>query len=81
VRGRDAPECRPEAVDLNVRLAPSLDPVLAASMEIDRILMNLTVNGRHAMPDALGGTLRIEGDDGQGGRIVIELPCVESTPE
>lgn len=122
-----------DRIDLNVRLAPSLDPVLAASMEIDRILMNLTVNGRHAMPDggvltiettsvkevpagpgmpsqtrlrvlggtplrdhpaaevglaavahtvrALGGTLRIEGDDGQGGRIVIELPCVESTPE
>jgi signal transduction histidine kinase len=139
-----------DRIHLHVRLAPHLEPVLAAPAEVERILLNLAVNGRHAMPDrgaltvetaslkevpaglrpphvrarsyvrltvsdtgpgipsgtrllvlgrtplrdqrgagvalaavahtvrSLDGALRIEGDDGHGTRVLIDLPCVET---
>lgn len=137
-------------IRLTLDLAVNCDHVLADRVEIERILLNLVVSARSAMPEggtltihtslvrqvppglkppnvrtrtyvrlavtdsgpgmssgarfrvlrpsplrkehgtelamavvahtsqALGGTLRIEGDDGQGSRVSLDLPCLET---
>jgi PAS domain S-box-containing protein len=47
-----------EQVDLEVKLAPQLKPVLADADALEQVLMNLAENAHAAMPH--GGTLRIE---------------------
>lgn len=138
-----------EQVRVVLDLAPTVGHVLAERLEIERLLLNLAMSGRHAMPDrgvltihtaslrevppglklphvktrpyvrltvsdtgtgmpsgarmrvlgrtplrkqhgaelglaavahtvrSLDGSLSVEGDDGQGTRVIIDLPCVE----
>ncbi|MFC1482490.1 ATP-binding protein [Myxococcota bacterium] len=47
-----------EDVELNISLAPDIDPVLADPTQIEQIIMNLAINARDAMPE--GGKLSIE---------------------
>ena len=47
-----------EAILLTTELPSGLDPVLIDRSQVERILINLVVNARDAMPD--GGSLRIE---------------------
>ena len=46
-----------EDIDLRLRLADALDPVEADPAQIERVIMNLVVNARDAMPN--GGTLEL----------------------
>ena len=46
-----------EDIDLRLKLAESLDPVEADPAQIERVIMNLVVNARDAMPD--GGSLEL----------------------
>ena len=46
-----------EDIDLRLRLAEALDPVEADPAQIERVIMNLVVNARDAMPN--GGTLEL----------------------
>jgi signal transduction histidine kinase/CheY-like chemotaxis protein len=46
-----------EDIDLRLRLADALDPVEADPAQIERVIMNLVVNARDAMPH--GGTLEL----------------------
>ena len=46
-----------EDIDLRLRLTEPLDPVEADSAQIERVIMNLVVNARDAMPN--GGTLEL----------------------
>ncbi|HSE51523.1 MAG TPA: ATP-binding protein, partial [Gemmatimonadales bacterium] len=46
-----------EDIDLRLRLAEDLDPVEADPAQIERVIMNLVVNARDAMPN--GGTLEL----------------------
>jgi signal transduction histidine kinase/CheY-like chemotaxis protein len=46
-----------EDIDLRLRLAEGLDPVEADAGQIERVVMNLVVNARDAMPS--GGTLEL----------------------
>ena len=138
-----------DGIRLNLQLAPGREYVLAERLDVERILLNLAMCGRHAMPDhgvltietaslkevppglrpphvrarsyvrltvadtgpgmpsgtrmrvlgstppreqhgsdlgmaavahtvrSLDGSLSIEGDDGRGTRVTIDLPCVE----
>jgi PAS domain S-box-containing protein len=45
-------------IDFQVRLSPSVQPVLADSNELQQVLLNLCINARDAMPH--GGKLTIE---------------------
>ena len=47
-----------EQQDLVLRLAPGLAPVRADPVQLDQVLLNLTINARDAMPQ--GGTLTVE---------------------
>ena len=47
-----------EGVQLVLRLAPGVGPIMADPSQIEQILINLTVNSRDAMPN--GGTITIE---------------------
>ena len=44
-------------IELSIRLAPGLDPVMADANQLEMAILNLAVNARDAMPD--GGRLRI----------------------
>ena len=46
-----------EDIDLRLRLAEALDPVEADPAQVERVIMNLVVNARDAMPD--GGMLEL----------------------
>jgi signal transduction histidine kinase len=139
-----------DGIRLNLQLAPGREYVLAERLDVERVLLNLAMCGRHSMPDhgvltietaslkevppglrpphvrarsyvrltvadtgagmpsgtrmrvlgstpprdqygtdlgmaavahtvrSLDGALSIEGDDGRGTRVTIDLPCVET---
>ena len=46
-----------ERVELVTKFTPKLDPIFADATNIEQVLMNLTLNGRDAMPD--GGTITV----------------------
>lgn len=46
-----------EQQKLVMRLAPEVQPIRADPVQLDQILLNLTINARDAMPD--GGMLRL----------------------
>jgi signal transduction histidine kinase len=54
------------AIDLELELAPGLDPVLADKSRLDQVVVNLVLNARDAMP--------------QGGRVVLETSSVRLDP-
>lgn len=72
-----------EDVELTLEVAPDLWPVTADPSQIERVLANLVVNARHAMPS--GGRLtlvadNIEDDDGRRLRLVVEDTGVGMPP-
>ncbi len=46
-----------ERVELVMKFTPGLEPIFADATSIEQVLMNLTLNGRDAMPD--GGTITV----------------------
>ncbi len=54
------------AIDLELELAPGLEPVLADKSRLDQVVVNLVLNARDAMP--------------QGGRVVLETGSVRLDP-
>jgi PAS domain S-box-containing protein len=53
-------------IDLELELAPGLEPVLADKSRLDQVVVNLVLNARDAMPD--------------GGRVVLETASVRLDP-
>ena len=54
------------AIDLELELAPGLEPVFADKSRLDQVVVNLVLNARDAMP--------------QGGRVVLETSSVRLDP-
>jgi len=60
-------ETFPRKIELEIRLADGLPPVLGDPTQLHQVLLNLALNARDAMPD--------------GGRLVVEAEEVEPEPE
>ncbi|CAN5625556.1 hypothetical protein BH23ACT3_BH23ACT3_13380 [soil metagenome] len=71
-------------IDLVIDIAPDLHPIEADRSQIEQVLVDLSMNARHAMPD--GGTVTIEGrnvvsDHGDLVRLTVSDTGVGMPPE
>jgi signal transduction histidine kinase/CheY-like chemotaxis protein len=58
-------------IRLNLGLAPNLPAVLGDPVQLEQVLMNLSVNARDAMPE--GGTLSLRTLETAGGMVCLEV--------